>query len=563
MPTEKRAVGRPKRTLHANDVLAAAAAANDNAEPVMKKQKTVTRGEYTDWFSSPHIHQILREYKRCLYRARATVSKLKAEAPDDRFARLTHTTLIGWHDDKEKHKLKPQYQAYLESGLENIRQNGPLRAFEEHPAIEEEIKQTLLLMRSAGTAVNSHVIRWVMDGIIALRAPPDSPLTSMNFSKSFVCAWARKVLTWSWRKSTTAASKLPLDWEDQGVLMAKRIAATMETHDVHPSLVINMDQTGVHLVPTSNWTYQARGSKSVAVVGAEDKRQITVCIASSLEGDLLPPQLIFQGKTPRSLPSLTVDARAAKADVTFSENHWSNQTTMRDYIEKIVIPYAESRIQLFKLDADAKIILVLDVWSVHKSEEFRFYLRTQHPRIHLVFVPANCTSKLQVADVVLQRPFKHVITQRFNEWASEVVLNQIAEGKIIGLNDSLKMSTIKPLALDWCIESWKSLKERKSLIIEGWKKCVTDLYNVNNPEKRIEALKCIVKEKLDIAYVPEEEEQDEEESAHEEDSDEDELDITKPRVFGMQGARERTPAKQFGYQLASSAICMTDDSSTD
>lgn len=90
--------------------------------------------------------------------------------------------------------------------------------------------------------------------------------------------------------------------------MAKRVAATMEAHSVHPSLV-NMDQTGVHLVPTSNWTYQARGSKSVAVVGAEDKRQITACIASSLEGDLLPLQLIFQGKTPRSLPHVTCYGR--------------------------------------------------------------------------------------------------------------------------------------------------------------------------------------------------------------------------------------------------------------
>ena len=255
-----------------NEILVAAAAALEGGDhtiittevldqPALKKQKI--RGQYTDWFSSPHIHEILNEYKHSGYRARAAVSKLKAEASDDRFTRLTHTTVLGWHD--EKNKLKSRYQAHLESGLENVRQNGPARVLEEFPAIEEEIKRTLLQMRAVGTAVNSHVIRWVMRGIIELRAPQlesdsDSRLSSLKLSKSFACAWARTHLTWTWRKSTTAASKLPLDWEDQGLLMAKRIAATMETHSVHPSLVINMDQTGVHLVPTSNWTYHARGS---------------------------------------------------------------------------------------------------------------------------------------------------------------------------------------------------------------------------------------------------------------------------------------------------------------
>jgi hypothetical protein len=55
-----------------------------------------------------------------------------------------------------------------------------------------------------------------------------------------------------------------------------------------------MDQTGVHLVPTSRFTYEMKNTDSVAVIGAEDKRQITACLASSMHGDLLPHQLIFQ-----------------------------------------------------------------------------------------------------------------------------------------------------------------------------------------------------------------------------------------------------------------------------
>jgi hypothetical protein len=321
-----------------------------------------------------------------------------------------------------------------------------------------------------------------------------------------------------------------------------------------------MDQTGVHLVPASNWTYHATGASSVAVLGAEDKRQITACIASSLDGSLLPLQLIFQGKTTRTLPPSTAEVVASRAHITFSDNHWSNQTTMQDYIEKVILPYSETRIELFKLDADASSILVLDVWSVHKSEEFRRFLRTKHPRIHLVYIPPNCTSKLQVADVALQRPFKHIITQQFNEWAGENVAEQIADGKVVGLGAALKMSNIKPLALQWCIESWKALKERKGLILDGWRKCVTSLYNVNSQQKRIDALTAIAEKKLELSFLPDEEEQDAEEESDHEDSSNDELDISAPRTFGHQGTRMRTPAKQFGYQFASSQIAMTEDS---
>ena len=235
-PPPKRPVGRPKRMLDANAVLAAAAAAAAAAsstpeEQPAKKQKT--RGQYTDWFSSPYIHDIIRAYARSGHRPTVAVATLKASAPDGRFERLTHVSLMRWFD--ANHELKPRYKAHLESGIENARQNGAVRVFEDFPAVEEEIKQTLLQMRAAGTSINSHIIRWVMQGIISLRAP-DSRLTLLALGQPFVCAWARAQLKWSWRKSTTAASKLPLDWEEQGVQMAMRIAAKMEMKKVSTAM---------------------------------------------------------------------------------------------------------------------------------------------------------------------------------------------------------------------------------------------------------------------------------------------------------------------------------------
>src|ERR1700728_5034111 len=125
-------------------------------------------------------------------------------------------------------------------------------------------------------------------------------------------------MQYSWRVRTTPASKLPEDWREQGVEMAKRIAFFMQTYKVHLSLIINMDQTGVHLAPVDNRTYESRGAKDVRLIGAEDKRQITVCIASSLDGDMLPPQLIFQGTTVQCHPPLTAAAEDAFVHLTNS-----------------------------------------------------------------------------------------------------------------------------------------------------------------------------------------------------------------------------------------------------
>ena len=131
----------------------------------------------------------------------------------------------------------------------------------------------------------------------------------------------RDTMQYTWRVRIEAAAKLPADWRAQGVEMARRIGFAMQVYKVHPSLVINMDQTGMMLAPVGSRTFELKGSKHVKVAAADDKRQITVCIASSLDGDLLPMQLIFQGKTGACHPPVTAAAQAAKVHITHSINH--------------------------------------------------------------------------------------------------------------------------------------------------------------------------------------------------------------------------------------------------
>jgi hypothetical protein len=65
---------------------------------------------------------------------------------------------------------------------------------------------------------------------------------------------------------------------------------------------------------------------------------------------------------------------------------------------------------------------------MHISAEFRGFMKENFPHILLLFVPANCTSKLQVMDVVFQRPFKHVIHQLYNQFQAAEIAKQIKAG---------------------------------------------------------------------------------------------------------------------------------------
>ena len=69
-------------------------------------------------------------------------------------------------------------------------------------------------------------------------------------------------------------------------------------------MITNWDQIAFKYVPVPNWTMTNEGSQRVEVVAANNKRQIIAVFVITLSGDFLPPQLIYQGTTPKCLPSI-------------------------------------------------------------------------------------------------------------------------------------------------------------------------------------------------------------------------------------------------------------------
>ena len=81
---------------------------------------------------------------------------------------------------------------------------------------------------------------------------------------------------------------------------------------------------------------------------------------------------------------------------------------MRPWVDKIVYPEHEARCQESGLDpAVAKGIVNIDCYPEHISKEFRAWMKAKYSILCLVYVPPKCTSKAQIVDVMLNKPFKN------------------------------------------------------------------------------------------------------------------------------------------------------------
>jgi len=224
-PPPVRSVGRPKKKRSAAEALEAAA---DAAELAATQENKHTRG-YVRWFNSPYIHDILHAHKLQGGSARRAVEFLQAHAPDNRYASLSHTTIHQWFENGQ---LKQRHQQELDNGSARLtNMTGRPSPLDAAAGAGDAISDHLLQLRKAGMPLNSHVVRWVMQAVLV-----DHPevLQKLSLSQQFISKWVRNNprLQFRWRARTTAASKLPDDWADQGIRMAQRMGAVMQLHKV-------------------------------------------------------------------------------------------------------------------------------------------------------------------------------------------------------------------------------------------------------------------------------------------------------------------------------------------
>ena len=150
------------------------------------------------------------------------------------------------------------------------------------------------------------------------------------------------------------------------------IKAIVTLEDIPLNLIINR---GMHYVPISSWTMAKEGSKRVEICGIDDKRQITAVLGCSMTGECHPS---FQ--------------YISDWDITHSSNRWSKESTMKEYIVKILLPYVTKQREVLQLSSDHRALVIYDKFKGQCTPAILHLLDENN--IDTMYVPA-CTNRLQ------------------------------------------------------------------------------------------------------------------------------------------------------------------------
>ena len=86
-----------------------------------------------------------------------------------------------------------------------------------------------------------------------------------------------------------------MDFPQKKAEFLNAVAEAVVMEEIVAELVLNWDQAGIKLVPSSVWTIERQGEKRVEMVAVNNKRQITAVFCGTMLGEFLPVQLIYQG----------------------------------------------------------------------------------------------------------------------------------------------------------------------------------------------------------------------------------------------------------------------------
>ena len=352
--------------------------------------------------------------------------------------------------------------------LPNKKMGRPLLVGED---IDQQVKEYLKFLRKKGSVVNTVVAIAAAEGVIKsidanLLAYDENGIRVNETGIELTKSWAKSLLHRMGMVKRRVSSKAKVDVENfdrikEGFLLDIQNVVSMD--EIPPALVINWDQTAIQYVPTSSWTMEEEGARRVEIAGKDDKRQITAVLAGTMSGEFLPPQLVYEGKTRRCIPKVSFPSGW---DVTYTDNHWCNESTMKDYIHKIILPYVQKKRQELKLSCDYPALVLFDNFKGQCTTNILTTLDNNN--INVLLIPANCTDCLQPLDISINKPVKEFLRGRFQEWYSKQVCNQL-KGEEERSPIDLRLSILKPLGATWMIAAHEYIARKPDIVSNGFK----------------------------------------------------------------------------------------------
>ena len=194
---------------------------------------------------------------------------------------------------------------------------------------------------------------------------------------------------------------------------------------------------------------------------------MTAVLAATAGGEYLPPQLLYKGKTVKCHDCHPSAIFPDGWDVWHTDNHWSNEETMRRYIEKIILPFVSKKRKTLKLEASYPAMIIFDGFKGQTTNDIRALLNGQN--IIPMQLPPNCTDKLQPLDISINKPMKDHSKAKFQQWYANEVSKQFETIPVNQVKVDVSLSVVKG-SVNWIILGWQALEQRPDVAINGFKK---------------------------------------------------------------------------------------------
>ena len=191
--------------------------------------------------------------------------------------------------------------------------------------------------------------------------------------------------------------------------------------------------------------------------------RVTVCLAAKSDGTKMKPYIVFGGAK-RECKALNDEFK--NCIVKSSSNAWMNKDLTIQWVEEVLGKFSFQR-----------RLLAWDSFDCHMTANVRSALKKTNT--DSVIVPGGCTKYIQAPDVSWNKPFKSIITERYDEWMS----NGIHEYTNAG---NLKAPPRRQI-VEWIIQSWSDLP--KELIVKSFKCCGLNLPNDGSQDEMIHCFK--------------------------------------------------------------------------
>jgi hypothetical protein len=134
---------------------------------------------------------------------------------------------------------------------------------------------------------------------------------------------------------------------------------------------------------------------------------------------------------------------------------------MRDYVNRILVPYFDRERTRLQLPATQWCIAILDCWTLHKMTWFVALLKEK--RIAPIFVPGGTTGDNQPQDLSVNRPFKAMARQHFEAWLASLSDADLARAG--------SLPALKANVLSWINAGVEHVRVHSDkMVLAGWRR---------------------------------------------------------------------------------------------